>query len=309
MKRSVYWTTLLLFTISFFSTVVACNQSQSGTHSTLGSKTLAQSTPILTESTPTLTFAWETDSLLTTVESVLYDPVTQLIYTANIEGDFMEKDGQGSISTVDLQGNVVARDWVSGLDAPTGLSIYEGRLYTTDIDRIIEIDIASGTITNSYAIEGASALNDVTVSPDGVVYTSDTGGNAVYQLKDGVATKWMADIDTPNGLVFHENTLLVSQWTPETLGAINIATKDLINIANGLPQADGVEMLEDNQYLVSSWGGRVYYIDASGNASIILDTSAEGKNAADVSLIADHSMILVATFSKNTISAYRFEDR
>jgi sugar lactone lactonase YvrE len=293
-----FWPLLTVFIL--FVPNIASAQPHTGTN---GQKTTSSHS----KHTPALTFAWETDSLLTTVESVLYDPATGYIYSANIDGHFMDKDGQGSISKIDLQGNIVERDWIAGLNAPTGLCVYNGRLYTTDIDRIIEIDMAAGAIAATYNIEGAQALNDITVSPNGTVYASDTGGNQVFRLKEGVATALLSNIDTPNGLVYHGGQILVSQWTPETLGTIDLKTNIVNEIATGLPQADGVEVFEDDGYLVSSWGGRVYFVDPSGETSKILDTSAAGKNAADVSLVAGHNLVLVATFSQNTVAAYKVE--
>ena len=219
----------------------------------------------------------------------------------------MEKDGQGSISKINVDGEIVERDWITGLDAPTGLTIANGTLYTTDIDRLVEIDITDGEIRNTIPIDGAEALNDVTLSPEGTVYASDTGGNAIFKLENGVASSFSEDIETPNGLVYNEGALLVSQWTPEMLQTIDITSKTLNHIAGGLPQADGVEILGDQGYLVSSWGGRVFFVDREGKTTKILDTSAEGINAADISLMADQNMVLVATFSKNSITAYTFD--
>ena len=45
-----------------------------------------------------------------------------------------------------LAGKVVAIEWVTGLDGPTGLALANGKLYAADVDRIAEIDIAKGEI-------------------------------------------------------------------------------------------------------------------------------------------------------------------
>ena len=284
-------------------TVVACRNTPSDdAPAQLQPVQLATNEPPNT--TPTLTFAWETDSLLTTIESVLYDPASGYIYTANIEGDFMEKDGQGSISRVSLEGDIVAVDWVASLDAPTGLTIHNGTLYATDIDRIIAIDIETATVSHVYPVDGAVALNDITVAPDGAVYASDTSGNTIYKLEHGEVTPWLEDIDTPNGLLYHNEALLVAQWTPETLYRIDVATRERTHLASGLPQADGVDVFGDNSYLVSSWGGRVFYVGPEGEVMTLLDTSAEAKNAADANVVVDHNLLLVATFLKNSVTAY-----
>ena len=245
--------------------------------------------------------------MLTTIESVVYDPTTEFIYTANIVGHFMEKDGNGTLSKLTLDGDIVDSAWIQGLNAPTGLTIANGMLYTTDIDRIIEVDIRRGQISNTYSIEEAKALNDITISDAGVLYASDTGGNAIFQLQDGRVSTLLRDIETPNGLLYRENKLLVTQWTPQTLGTLAIASSDLSPIAAGITQADGVEVLGDIGFLVAGWEGKVYYVSHNSEPVVILDTTQEGIQAADVTYLPERNMVLVATFDRNSVMAYRID--
>lgn len=106
--------------------------------------------------TPTLTKIWETDSTLTTNESVLYDASSGKIYVSNIEGQPAEKDGKGSISIIDKEGNIVTQDWVTGLNAPKGMGVANGNFYVTDIDQLVEVNTESGEITKKYPVEGVS---------------------------------------------------------------------------------------------------------------------------------------------------------
>src|SRR6187399_635757 len=64
---------------------------------------------------------WTTEAVLTTVESVIYDPANDVLYTANISGDPAGKDGNGSIGKVGLDGKVIAAEWIKGMDAPKGM--------------------------------------------------------------------------------------------------------------------------------------------------------------------------------------------
>ena len=56
---------------------------------------------------PTLTLKWETDTVLTTCESVLYDKAKDVLYVANIMGKPDSVDGVGSIGKVGLDGKVI----------------------------------------------------------------------------------------------------------------------------------------------------------------------------------------------------------
>src|SRR5690606_34663695 len=89
------------------------------------------------ETVPVAELLWETGTDLTTCESVLYDRESGNIYVANIEGGAAEKDGKGSISIISNDGEITQRDWVTGLNAPKGMGISEGKLYVTDIDEVV----------------------------------------------------------------------------------------------------------------------------------------------------------------------------
>ncbi len=94
-------------------------------------------------------------------ELVVVDPATGSIYVSNINGAIMQKDGNGFIAKLNGDGKVVTRQWVKGLDAPTGLALHDRTLYVADIDQLVEINAASGEILKRYPANGATFLNDV----------------------------------------------------------------------------------------------------------------------------------------------------
>jgi DNA-binding beta-propeller fold protein YncE len=53
-------------------------------------------------------------------ESVVFDRAAGAIYVSNVNGDPMQKDGNGFISKLGPDGKVVTIEWVKGLDSPTG---------------------------------------------------------------------------------------------------------------------------------------------------------------------------------------------
>lgn len=276
---------------------------------TLAAIALLLSIPLVStaQDSPTLTFLWETDTLLTTVESVIYDPASDAIYTTNIDGHFMHKDGQGSISKVALDGRIIDAEWISGLNAPTGTGIHNGRLYVTDIDVLVEIDIEAGKVLHMYAIDGARALNDIEVGPDGVVYASDTGGNAIYALRDGAIETIVTNTDTPNGLLAQDGHLLITRWTPQSVDHLNLDTKALTPLASGIEGPDGLEALGDGSYLASGFNGLIYHVAASGEKTLLLDTTDQGIRAADIDYVASKRLLLVPTMQSNKVMAYRLD--
>ena len=127
---------------------------------------------------------WEVKGLAQP-ELVVQDPATGSIYVTNIAGAIMQKDGNGFIARLRPDGTIIDREWVKGLNAPTGMALHDRTLYVADVDELIEINVASGEITNRYAAKGAIFLNDVAVGEDGTVYVSDTPMNTIWRLKDG----------------------------------------------------------------------------------------------------------------------------
>lgn len=281
MKKIILFATLLI-------TILACQTKPGETTST----------------TPTLTLKWETDTLLTTSESVIYDDENDVLYVSNINGVPDAKDGNGYISSVSLDGKITNLNWVTGFDAPKGMGIHNGKLYVADIDRVHEIDIASKAVLNSFVAEGAKFLNDIATSKDGKVYVSDTGAGEILVLENGVFTKLVTGLEGPNGLFVEGNAILVALWNSKTLNWLDLSSNQLKLKTDSLENPDGIESLGDGTYMVSSWNGLVSFIDKDWKASVILDTQLSKKGAADIEYIPSKKLLLVPTFYKNSVAAY-----
>jgi sugar lactone lactonase YvrE len=252
---------------------------------------------------PTLTLKWESDTVLTTCESVLYDKANDVLYVANISGKPDSVDGVGSIGKLGLDGKVIDAQWVKGLNAPKGMGIANGKLYVADITELVEIDPATGTVTNKYPVEGAQFLNDVTVDGSGKVYVSDSNSGAVSMLENGTVTSFLSDQHGPNGLLSDGDTFLVALWADKTLNTVD-ASKQVVMKADSIENPDGIEAVGDGGYLVSSWNGKVTYVAPDGRTKEILNTTADGVSAADIEYIAEKKLLLVPTFYKNKVVAY-----
>src|SRR5690606_934497 len=137
-------------------------------------------------------------------------PATGAIYVSNMGSDPMTKAGDGFISVIDAGGNLVTRDWVTGLNAPKGMDIAGGRLYVTGIDELLAIDVASASVAERWPAEGAVFLNDVAAAPDGRIFVSDTFGNRIYVLQNGTLSLWLEDpaLTGVNGLTIVGDRLI-----------------------------------------------------------------------------------------------------
>ncbi|MFW5944337.1 MAG: gluconolaconase [Bacteroidota bacterium] len=256
---------------------------------------------------PELISKWSTDSVMRTPESVKYDSDQDVLYVSNIQGESNQKDGEGFISRVSPDGEVLDLKWVTGLDAPKGMGIYEGKLYVTNIDEIVEIDIAEGEIANRYPMEGAQFGNDIDVNEAGAVFASDMRGNKIYRLKNGSVEVWLESdkLESPNGLFAKQDHLLIG-----INGAVlraDYETTELEEFISNTGGIDGLEEVGDGYYIKSDWAGHVHLLHPDQEKILILDTTDDNINAADIDFIPETNMLYVPTFNDNRVMAYELK--
>lgn len=249
----------------------------------------------------TLTKQWTATDGLKTPESVLYDAGSNSIFVSNINGQASEKDGNGFISILGIDGKMKNLNWVTGLNAPKGLAIYNGNLYVADIDELVVINIKEARITDKIKLENAKFLNDVTASENGTVYVTDMRDNKIYVLENGKLTLWLEDqlISNPNGLWAENGKLYIG--TGQILQA-DIKTKEIQVLVNDCGGIDGLEKLKDGNFIYSNWKGLIFI--TKGVKSIQLLDTVDKQNTADIDFVPGKNMVLVPTFLANSVDAY-----
>ena len=253
------------------------------------------------ESVPVAELLWETPTDLTTCESVLYDEESGNIYVANIEGDATEKDGKGSISIISKDGEITQRDWVTGLNAPKGMGIANGKLFVTDIDEVVEIDIASAKVAKRHPLEGAQFLNDLDTH-NGIVYFTDMRAGTIHTLEGGKISTFAEGQTNINGIRIANNGTL---YGLDGEGLKKYDAEGNFEIINDVVTGgDGLVIIDDNTFIASRWKGEVFLIQ-EGVETLIIDTQAEESNTADIDYIPEDNTILVPTFMKNKVAAYQ----
>jgi DNA-binding beta-propeller fold protein YncE len=258
---------------------------------------------------------WETKGLAQP-ESVVEDPVTGVIYVSNINGAVMQKDGNGFISRLTADGKMLERQWVKGLNSPTGLALHDRTLYAADVDQLIEINAASGEILKRYDAKGAIFLNDVVVDGEGAVYVSDTPMNTIWRLKDGRFEPWLASdaLNGPNGLLVQGNTLIVaslgkiqSQGQKKELGSllsVSLEDQKISKIGKGdlIGNLDGLQAIQPGVYLVTDWAqGALYRVDAKGKVDELIDLN---QGSADLAYMPGNKLLLIPMMLDNSLAAY-----
>ena len=188
------------------------------------------------------------------------------LYVSNMSGPGIAKDGVGWISKLNKKGKVLTEKWVEGLNAPKGLGVYKGQMYTSDIDEVVVIDIAAGTIAAKISVPGSKLLNDIAIDSIGNVYISDTFGAKIFRIDQ--ATKKVSEVVTlkeaPNGLLLVGDLLYIAGYgTPKPdatgmvdgtkggLSSYNLVTSELKTIIPEIGRIDGIELLKDGKLVIS----------------------------------------------------------
>ncbi|MBA4198838.1 MAG: ATP/GTP-binding protein [Chitinophaga sp.] len=255
--------------------------------------------------THSLTKLWQTDTLLKTPESVLYKEGLKFLLVSNIDGQADAKDGKGSIGKISLDGKIIKTDWVTGLNAPKGLGLYKNKLYVADITDVVVIDIDKEKIIETIPVDGSVFLNDITIDKKGIVYVSDTKLSKVYKIENGKVALFVDNIKNANGLLAVNDD--VYALANGNLLKID-AAKNVTTLATGMETStDGIEMVNNTDFIVSSWIGVVYYVKTDGTKEVLLNNKDLKINTADIGYDAKKKIVYIPTFYKNFVAAYQLK--
>ncbi len=249
---------------------------------------------------------WSTPAELSTPESVIFDSRRNYIYVASMGGNNPgEKDRDGFISKLSLQGEILELHWIDKLNDPRGMGIVGPYLYVTDITEILKIDIAGKKVIEKYPVEGAKFLNDIDVDSEGTVYFTDMRDNKVYALQSG-AIRLLSDskeLKSPNGLYFDNGRLLIG--CSGYMLAMNPGSGILTRFIQNTGGVDGIKKYDTNRYIITDWSGMTHMVQPGKSKILLLDTKAKNINAADLGFIPRQKVMLIPTFSDNRIMAYK----
>lgn len=253
-------------------------------------------------------------------ESVFFDAGRDVLYVSSIGGDMLAKDGNGVISRVSPDGQMLDAAWITGLDGPKGLVSDGTTLYVSDIDRLVAIDIETGKVSGAFPVEGAVFLNDTAMDGEGRVYVSDILANRIHVLADG-AWSVLAEgeaLQHPNGLNFQDGRLIVATWgkglredlTTEVGGhllVVDPATGAIAPLGSGVPvgNLDGLEPDGKGGWMVTDWiGGAALRIAEDGTSTVLVDLDM---GSADLEYITDRSLLIVPMTLGGKLVAHRID--
>lgn len=254
-----------------------------------------------------------------TPESVLHDPAADVYLVSNINGNPLDKDGNGFISRVTPAGQIAELKWIDGeaegttLNAPKGMAILDGVLYVSDIDCVRGFDQETGAPAAEICVEGATFLNDIAVGPNGELFVSDSGmraGADGFESSGSAAIHRMSpdgrqapiivgdQLGVPNGLAVGPRGLFMVSFGSGQIFQVGVDGSLTPVTGESERQLDGIEFLPDGGFLFSSWGDQgVFKVGTDGSQSLVAAADAP----ADIGYDATRNRVLIPLFTSDEV--------
>ena len=236
------------------------------------------------QSDPTLTPAWNLTTGFAAPESAYYDAASNAVFVSSINGQILEKDGNGYISRLSPDGKLASR----------------------------------------VKVDGAQFLNDLATAADGTVYVSDSAALKIFEVRNGTSSVFVEGADVveqPNGLLVDGARLILGTIGPAPvpgaarggggrgpapsghLYAFDRSSKQrMLVTTEPVGGIDGIELDGSGGLLVTDViGQRLLRVSRAGAVTVLAKFTAGG---ADFGYIAARKLAVVPFLFSNSVAAY-----
>ena len=188
------------------------------------------------------------------------------LYVSNVGKELKptQKDGDGFISKLDVNGKIKELHFIDGLDAPKGMGIVGNTLFVADINTLRGFDLSTKKEIFNVVFEGVNFLNDITVKDSNTLFIGASDTSAIYEVNIASKSyKKLMDFTVTNGLFYEDGILYAVQLGSSTQNMFDgkgklykIDLKDnnkLTQLGTFEGVLDGVHKVGNKVY-VSDWG-------------------------------------------------------
>jgi sugar lactone lactonase YvrE len=257
-----------------------------------------------TAQTHSLEKLWETDTIVAIPESVLPDLKKGILYISLINGGGWDADGKGGVARLNVDGKNYDSTLVTGLNAPKGLGMYGDRLYAADISNVIVVNLKTGKVEKKIPVDSAQGLNDITVDNNGIVYVSDSRRSRIWRIEKDQPVLYLDSIRGVNGLKAIGEDLYIGAGRDFLKADKNKLITKIAELPQGI---DGIEPVDNGDFILTSWAGVIFYVTAAGTVETLLDSRSEKMNTADLGYDPVKRILYIPTFNAKKIVAYRLK--
>ncbi len=253
-------------------------------------------------------------------ESAKYDAELDVWYVSNINGSPVDKDGNGYISRLKGDGTVDSMKFIVGgksgvtLNGPKGMALQGDTLWVADIDAVRGFNRRTGIPVASIPLKGARFLNDVAVGPDGL-YITDTGIKAdakgmshpgpdrVYRIAPDRSTSVALENDSlagPNGITWDgaRGQFIIVPFFGKVVRGWKPGGKVAVPLGTSAGQLDGVEILDGQRMLITSWADSTLDVFENGTATV---ADKDLPSPADIGVDTRRSRVAIPLLMQNRV--------
>tara|TARA_X000000368_G_scaffold414378_1_gene404136 strand:- start:272 stop:1111 length:840 start_codon:yes stop_codon:yes gene_type:complete len=241
-------------------------------------------------------------------ESVFFDKDSNYLYVSNINGKSLEKDGNGFISVLSLEGEIIEDKLVDGLNAPKGIFVKNNLIYIIDINQLIIFNLETKETEEIREFNNAISLNDITISDNGKrIFISDFLGNKLFEINEDKIV-YEHSIIKPNGLYIYDNQLYIGTFQLNENGHIfrlNLNDKNakIESYLTNIGFCDGI-YIDDYLIAISNFDNEFKLIDKKSN-KIISKAKSENFNFGD--FYYSESLIISPSLKSSEILFLKFD--
>ena len=271
---------------------------------------------------------WTVNTGLTRPNTAYYHQQSNSIFVSNYNGGRINREGNGYITRIGPNGEVLAEKWATGLNAPKGIRSLGSTIWVVDIDEVVGFEVTAdrGRLKSRVKIEGALSLNDLAITPDGTIFVSEglsysappDNPPRIYMIKDGKPSIFVEGDDAgrlPIGLLVDGDRLIVGtlvarlEGRPQLL-AFGLETRVRTALATtmAVDQISGIEPAEPGAYFVSGFlSRRLLHVARDGKVTTLVTFD---RQVADIGVspmgkqLTEAGTIFVPFPSANSVSAY-----
>ena len=245
--------------------------------------------------------AWTASGRFCEPETVLPLPDDTLL-VSNV-CDF-RTEGDGFLTLLDRDGNIL--DWriVDGLDSPLGMTLVDDRLYVIDDNRV-RVFTWPGYEPEAIITLDTTIANDIAVSTDHTIYATDTAeGNVVVvsPAREQTLLGGDARFSGANGIEIRDDDLYVGG---ERLWHVSLVDETVTTVGpEWLEDIDGIEIEADGTLQVTPVGGPL--VRLANDVEIL---GGDGISSTNHGFSERLGLALIPTGYDNTVIAIRLPPR
>ncbi len=224
----------------------------------------------------------------------------------SVIGEF-DKDGDGRIVIVDLEGKAAPRDFAKGLNDPKGIIFVGENLFVTDKTKVLKIDGQGkvSVLADAKAFPSEPKfLNDIVADAQGTLFVTDSNAGAIYSISPEGKVTLVADqtspaVKGPNGLTFdNDGNLLVLDFGSGNLH--RLVDGKFVKLIDGFPGGDGLAVGPDGKIYLSQWStGDTWVLPRETRGP---ESLGKFQSAADLCLTSDAKYVVVPDMKAGTVT-------